>query len=54
MEVGKFHDTWLTEGITNGQGLFNFTFDVPHAPAWSNQITLYFNGSATLIQQLLY
>ena len=50
MEVAaKFHDTWLTEGITNGQGLFNFTFDVPHThPLGQIGITLYFNGSATL------
>ena len=50
MEVGaKFHDTWLTEGITNGQGLFNFTFDVHiHTLYVKIGITLYFNGSATL------
>ena len=50
MEVAaKFHDTWLTEGITNGQGLVNFTFDVPHThPLGQIGIILYFNGSATL------
>jgi len=47
--AAKFHDTWLTEGITNGQGLVNFTFDVPHThPLGQIGITLYFNGSATL------
>ena len=47
--AAKFHDTWLTEGVTNGQGLVNFTFDVPHShPLGLIGITLYFNGSSTL------
>ena len=45
----KFHDTWLTEIQTNGAGLANFSFDVPHShPLGLVAITLFFNGSENL------
>ena len=47
--AAKFHDTWMTEAVTNGEGLVNFTFDVPHShPLGQIGITLFFNGSSTL------
>ena len=47
--AAKFHDTWMTEAATNGEGLVNFTFDVPHShPLGQIGITLFFNGSSTL------
>ena len=47
--AARFHDTWLTEGLTNNEGFVNFTFDVPHShPLGQIAVTLWFNGSATL------
>ena len=47
--AAKFHDTWLNESQANGQGLVNFTFDIPHShPLGQIGITLYFNGSTNL------
>ena len=42
-----FHETWLIpEQPTNGQGLVNFTFSVPHShPLGLMPIFLFFNGS---------
>ena len=48
MEFGEFHDTWLTEGITNGQSIFNFVLMFHIHTLGQIGITLYFNGSATL------
>ena len=47
--AAKFHDTWLPEIQTNGAGLANFSFDVPHShPLGLVAVTLFFNGSSTL------
>lgn len=47
--AAKFHNTWMPEVITNGEGLANFTFDVPHNhPLGQVGVTLMFNGSSTL------
>jgi len=45
----KFHDTWMIEDQTLGDGLVNFTFDIPHNhPLGLIDVTLWFNGSSTL------
>nr|ABZ07950.1 putative transglutaminase-like superfamily protein [uncultured marine microorganism HF4000_ANIW141L21] len=47
--AAKFHDTWLTPVQTNGVGVNNFSFEVPHShPLGLIAITLMFNGSSTL------
>ena len=47
--AAKFHDTWLTPLQTNGVGVNNFSFEVPHShPLGLIAITLMFNGSSTL------
>ena len=47
--AAKFHDTWLPEVQTNGAGVANFSFEVPHPhPLGLIAITLFFNGSSTL------
>ncbi|MEC9264312.1 MAG: hypothetical protein VYD23_04335, partial [Candidatus Thermoplasmatota archaeon] len=43
--AAKFHDTWLPEFQTNGAGVVNFSFAVPHShPLGLIAITLMFNG----------
>ena len=45
----KFHDTWLPEFQSNGAGVVNFSFTIPHShPLGLIAITLFFNGSSTL------
>ncbi len=45
----KFHDTWLPEFQSNGAGVVNFSFAIPHShPLGLIAITLFFNGSSTL------
>ena len=45
----KFHDTWLPAIQTNGVGVVNFSFAIPHShPLGLIAITLFFNGSSTL------
>ena len=45
----KFHDTWLPEFQSNGAGIVNFSFAIPHShPLGLIAITLFFNGSSTL------
>ena len=45
----KFHDTWLPEFQSNGAGVVNFSFAIPHShPLGLITITLFFNGSSTL------
>ena len=47
--AAKFDDTWLPEIQTNGVGIANFSFDVPHTqPLGLVTVTLFFNGSSTL------
>ncbi len=47
--TARFHDTWLTPVQTNGAGVINFSFEVPHShPLGLIAITLMFNGSSTL------
>jgi len=47
--AAKFHDTWLPEVQTNGAGLANFSFSVPHShPLGPIAITLFYNGSSSL------
>ena len=48
--AAKFHDTWIGEVVTGGDGMANFSFDVPHDhPLGQIGITLMFNGSSTLL-----
>ena len=47
--AAKFDNTWLPEIQTNGVGIANFSFDVPHTqPLGLVTVTLFFNGSSTL------
>ena len=47
--AAKFHDTWLSEIQTTGNGIANFSFDVPHShPLGLISVILMFNGSSTL------
>jgi len=47
--AAKFHDTWLPEIQNGGDGIVNFTFDIPHThPLGLIAITILFNGSSTL------
>ncbi len=45
----NFHDTWLEQEITSGDGSIAFEFDIPHNhPLGVVNITLFFNGSEDL------
>ena len=45
----KFHDTWLDQGITSGDGSVAFNFNIPdNHPLGLVNITFFFNGSADL------
>lgn len=47
--AAKFHDTWLPEIQTTGNGIANFSFDVPHShPLGLISVILMFNGSSNL------
>jgi len=45
----KFHDTWMEQEITSGDGSIAFEFDIPHDhPLGVANVTLFFNGSEDL------
>ncbi|MEC7700543.1 MAG: transglutaminase-like domain-containing protein, partial [Candidatus Thermoplasmatota archaeon] len=47
--LAKFHDTWLEQEITSGDGSIAFEFDIPHNhPLGVVNVTLFFNGSEDL------
>ena len=44
-----FHDTWMSESVTNVEGDINFSFNIPHDhPLGLVSVILYYNGSNTL------
>tara|TARA_Y100001934_G_scaffold13491_1_gene16467 strand:+ start:28376 stop:37318 length:8943 start_codon:yes stop_codon:yes gene_type:complete len=52
--AAKFHETWLNEQTSSGDGLVNFTFSVPHNhPLGQIPVRLWFNGSSTLHETTL-